>query len=165
MRIADLDELFAGYKREGIDAAPYYWYTDQRKYGTCEHGGYGVGIEVSPSLLPSFVCGADFPHSACSHGWATVILFASVLCTRGTILGTCIWQVLISMDSQMAWSRDALNVLINCCCCTYLDASKLPPSSRDGCHMHGTFILYQPTRCHQCQPAEGQLATGLNGSL
>ncbi|KAI5890168.1 asparaginyl-tRNA synthetase [Schizophyllum commune H4-8] len=45
MRIADLDELFAGYKREGIDAAPYYWYTDQRKYGTCEHGGYGVGIE------------------------------------------------------------------------------------------------------------------------
>ena len=23
------DELFAGYKREGIDATPYYWYTDQ----------------------------------------------------------------------------------------------------------------------------------------
>ena len=23
------EELLAGYKREGIDATPYYWYTDQ----------------------------------------------------------------------------------------------------------------------------------------
>lgn len=46
MRITDMEELFAGYKREGIDPAPYYWFTDQRKYGTCEHGGYGLGVEV-----------------------------------------------------------------------------------------------------------------------
>jgi asparaginyl-tRNA synthetase len=47
MRIADLDELMAGYKREGIPHEPYYWFTDQRKYGTTEHGGYGLGVEVS----------------------------------------------------------------------------------------------------------------------
>lgn len=31
MRMDDYEELLAGYKREGIDPAPYYWYTDQRK--------------------------------------------------------------------------------------------------------------------------------------
>jgi asparaginyl-tRNA synthetase len=46
MRMADMAELMQGYAREGIDPAPYYWFSDQRKYGTCEHGGYGLGIEV-----------------------------------------------------------------------------------------------------------------------
>ncbi|KAK5452883.1 asparagine--tRNA ligase [Exophiala xenobiotica] len=32
MRIDDYEELMAGYKRVGIDPAPYYWYTDQRRY-------------------------------------------------------------------------------------------------------------------------------------
>lgn len=29
MRIWDAEELLEGYKREGIDPTPYYWYNDQ----------------------------------------------------------------------------------------------------------------------------------------
>jgi len=39
------NELMEAYKREGIGSEPYYWYTDQRRYGTSVHGGYGFGLE------------------------------------------------------------------------------------------------------------------------
>jgi len=41
----DLERLVAGYKREGLDLETYYWYTDQRKYGSVPHSGFGLGLE------------------------------------------------------------------------------------------------------------------------
>ena len=52
MRMEDFDELMAAYKREGTGSDPYYWYTDQRRYGTSPHGMYTLFIcKLVPAQL------------------------------------------------------------------------------------------------------------------
>lgn len=45
MRMDNLEELLAVMKDNGWNADAYAFYSDQRKYGTSPHGGYGMGIE------------------------------------------------------------------------------------------------------------------------
>ncbi|EMC95586.1 hypothetical protein BAUCODRAFT_71238 [Baudoinia panamericana UAMH 10762] len=63
MRMSDYDELMAAYKREGIGAEAYYWYTDQRRYGTSPHGGYGLGLE----RFLAWLCGLHTVREACFY--------------------------------------------------------------------------------------------------
>ncbi|KAK0511526.1 hypothetical protein JMJ35_006099 [Cladonia borealis] len=63
MRMDDYEELMAAYGREGIDPKPYYWYTDQRKYGTSPHGGYGLGLE----RFLAWMCGRWTVRECCLY--------------------------------------------------------------------------------------------------
>ncbi|KAI1746070.1 asparagine--tRNA ligase, cytoplasmic [Xylaria scruposa] len=45
LRIDNYEELMAVSKRIKIALDDYYWYIDQRRYGSSPHGGYGLGLE------------------------------------------------------------------------------------------------------------------------
>eukprot|EP00127_Corallochytrium_limacisporum_P003610 Clim_evm93s150 gene=Clim_evmTU93s150 len=63
MRMFDYDMLMEGYKREDIDPTPYYWYTDQRKFGSSPHGGYGLGLE----RVLTWLCGRHHIRDVCMY--------------------------------------------------------------------------------------------------
>ncbi|KAH9488862.1 Asparagine--tRNA ligase, cytoplasmic, partial [Bulinus truncatus] len=45
MRTWHQDELEEQIKSKGFHPQPFYWYIEQRKFGSCPHGGYGLGLE------------------------------------------------------------------------------------------------------------------------
>ncbi|CAF3802950.1 unnamed protein product [Rotaria sordida] len=45
MRMTSLKDLSESFRQNGLTLEPYYWYLDQRKYGTFPHGGYGLGLD------------------------------------------------------------------------------------------------------------------------
>ncbi len=44
-REEDIDKLKARMKELNLDEKDYWWYLDLRKYGSCEHSGFGLGFE------------------------------------------------------------------------------------------------------------------------
>ncbi|KAG9246997.1 asparaginyl-tRNA synthetase-like protein [Calycina marina] len=63
MRMEGYEELMEAYKREGIAPKEYYWYTEQRKYGTSPHGGYGLGLE----RFIAWMCGQHSVRTCCLY--------------------------------------------------------------------------------------------------
>lgn len=44
-REEDIDKLKTRMKELNLDEKDYWWYLDLRKYGSCEHAGFGLGFE------------------------------------------------------------------------------------------------------------------------
>jgi len=44
-RIESYDELMKRIKEEKLNVSEYQWYLDLRKYGACQHAGFGLGLE------------------------------------------------------------------------------------------------------------------------
>lgn len=63
MRATSLQSLTDGFAKEGIDASTYYWYVDQRRFGSVPHGGWGLGIE----RYLCWIAGQDHIRNVCLY--------------------------------------------------------------------------------------------------
>lgn len=62
-RVTDYDELIARMKEHKLPIEKYKWYTDQRKYGSVPHGGFGLGVE----RFLMWLLGLDSVMEACLY--------------------------------------------------------------------------------------------------
>jgi len=63
MRLWRYDELMEGFKKEEMEIEKYQWYIDQRRYGSCPHGGFGIGTE----RLLMYITNADSVKECCLY--------------------------------------------------------------------------------------------------
>ena len=63
MRMTGYAELVDAFEQNGISTEHYSWYLDQRKYGSSESGGFGLGVE----RLVMSICDLDTIKDACLY--------------------------------------------------------------------------------------------------
>ena len=80
----DYDELIAAYKANKLDPTPYYWYTNQSRYGTCPHGGDGLGTE----RFVVWLLGDNHIHDSCFNPPYINRSESSISFSRGKITST-----------------------------------------------------------------------------
>jgi len=70
MRIWNKDELIKRMEQQNMNVKYYQMYIDQRKYGSCPHGGFGIGLErllLSITNLDSIKDCCPYPRSHDQH--------------------------------------------------------------------------------------------------
>lgn len=73
MRMTELDQLMDGYKREGIDPTPYYWYTDQVRTYKLGHLTFypwvfsALSCELVCTTTTPGISRLSFVRISCSH--------------------------------------------------------------------------------------------------
>ena len=45
MRSWNEEQLLEAFRANNLPVEPYRWYVDQRHFGSCPHGGWGLGVE------------------------------------------------------------------------------------------------------------------------
>ena len=92
MRMDDYDELIAAYKREGIGAEPYYWYTDQRKSVSVLSSHLVSFANIASDMALLHTAAMDLVLNVSWLGYVVGSRFANAACILALLAGADLSQ-------------------------------------------------------------------------